>query len=139
MSSQHVIVNLRSSSLSIGGSLASSMDPESSYRNSHASDRDQRTPSPPVQDEYTPTRQSVHSIIWTTPSQRSNTASISSSTCAALDRVYARVYAADSCRCFVTQSVESLNIAHVVRHASKWHEVSRVLPRGSIILNYCSS
>jgi len=73
-------------------SLASGRNPESSYCDSSTSDCDHCTPSPPVQqdshDEYTPTRKYTHSSSWTTPSQRSHTASISSSTHEALDRLY---------------------------------------------------
>jgi hypothetical protein len=109
----------------------SGMVPGSSYR-------DHLTPSPPVQegnqDEYTPTRQSVHSTTWTTPSQRSNTANISSSTRSALNRLYETIHGPDSCRCLLTQSNESLNVAHAVRHASKSHEVSYLLSYETVLL-----
>jgi hypothetical protein len=127
----HVVVGLRSTLMSFGlsSSLASGRNPESSYRDSSTSDHDHRTPSPPVhQDEYTPTRQSVRSITWTTPSQRSNTASISSSTRIALDKLYKKIYGDDSLRCLLMKTTGGLNIAHAVRRASKSDEVSHFLP-----------
>jgi hypothetical protein len=130
-----VVVHLRSYSfMSVvsSSSLASGRNPESSYRDSSTSDRDHLTPSPPVQedshDEYTPTRKSTHGTSWTTPSQRSHTASISSSAREALDRLYKSIYGEDSLRCLVTQSNESLNVPHVVRRASTSDEVSHGLP-----------
>ena len=112
-------------------SLASGRNPESSYCDSSTSDRDHLTPSPPVQedshDEYTPTRKSTHGTSWTTPSQRSHTASISSSAREALDRLCKSIYGEDYLRCLVTQSNESLNVPHVVQRASTSDEVSHGL------------
>jgi hypothetical protein len=121
------------SSVVSSSSLTSVRNPESSYRDSSTSDRDNLTPSPPVQqdninDDYTPTRISTHGTSWTTPSQRSHTASISSSAREALDRLYKSIYGEDSLRCLVTQSNESLNVPHVVRRASTSDEVSHGLP-----------
>ena len=113
-------------------SLASGRNPEASYHNTSISDRDHLTPSPPVQqdshDAYTPTRRFTHSTSWTTPSQRSHTASISSSAREALDRLYNSIYGEDSLRCLVTQSNQSLNIPHVVQRASTSDDVSYGLP-----------
>ncbi|KIM71942.1 hypothetical protein PILCRDRAFT_747586 [Piloderma croceum F 1598] len=87
-------------------SLANGRNPESSYPDSSTSDRDQLTPSLPVyqhsHDEYTPTRKFTHSTSWTTPSQRSHTASISSSAREALNRLYKSIYGEDSLRCLIT-------------------------------------
>ena len=118
----HVLADFRSYSFMSASSLASGRNPESFYHDLSTSDRDHLTPSPPVQedshDEYTPTRKSTYSTSWTTPSQRSHTASISSSTREALDRLYKSVYGEDPLRCLVTQSNESLNVPHVVRRTS---------------------
>jgi hypothetical protein len=141
----HVIVDLQSISfMSVvsSRSLASGRNPESSYRHSSTSDRDHLTPSSPVQqdshDDYTPTRKSTHSATWTTPSQRSHIASISSSVREALDRLYKSIYGGDSLRCLVTQSNESLNVPHVVRRASTSDEVSHGFPT-KWLFNHCSS
>lgn len=119
-------------SVASSSSLASGRNPESSYHNP-SSDRDHLTPSPQVQDdshdEYTPRRQSVRSTTWTTPSQRSNTASISSSTRAALDELYERIYGENSLRCLLTQYQGGLNIAHAIQRSSKPDEVNHVLLR----------
>jgi len=119
-------------SFALSSSLTS-RNPESSYRDSSTSDRDHLTPSPPVQehsqDEHTPTRQSVRSTTWTTPSQRSNTASISSSTRTALDKLYKKIYGEDSLRCLLMQTKGGLNIAHAVQRASKSDKVSHFIPR----------
>ena len=132
----HVVVHLRSYSvMSVvsSSSLASGWNPESSYRDSSTSNRDHLTPSPPVQedshDEYTPTCKSTHThgTSWTMPSQRSPTASISSSAREALDRLYKSIYGEDSLRCLITQSNESLNVPHVVQCASTSNEVSHGL------------
>jgi hypothetical protein len=129
----HVVVHLQSysfMSLISSSSLASGRNPESSYRDSSTSDRDHLTPSPPVQedshDEYTPTRKSTHGT-WTTPSQCSHTASISSSAREALDRLYKLIYGEDSLRCLITQSNESLNVPHIVQRASRSDEVNHGL------------
>jgi hypothetical protein len=118
-------------SFALSSSLASDKNPESSYRDSSTSGRDHITPSPPQaeEDEYTPTRESVHSSTWTTPSQRSNTASISSGTRTALDELYKKIYGEDSLRCLLTQYRGGLNLAHAVRRASKPDEVCHILPR----------
>jgi len=122
-----------SSSMSVvsSSSLASDRNPESSYRDSSTSDHDQLTPSPPVyqdsHNEFTPTRKSTHSTSWTTLSQCSHTASISSSACEALNRLYKLIYGEDSLRCLVTQSNESLNVPHVVWRASTSDEVSHAM------------
>jgi hypothetical protein len=113
-------------------SLASGRNPESSYRDSSGSNRD-LTPSPQDQDdshdEYTPRRRPACSTTWTTPSQRSNTASVSSSTRTALDELYEDIYGKDSLRCLLTQYQGGLNIAHVVRRSSKPDEVNQILWR----------
>ena len=114
--------------------LASGWNPESSYCDS-SPDRDHLTPGPSEQQEteYTPTRRSTQGSTWTTPSQRSHTASISSGAREALDRLYKSVYGEDSLRCLVTQSNQSLNISHVVRRGSTTDEVSHGLSHGTAI------
>jgi hypothetical protein len=90
-----------------------------------------RTPSPPApqddssHDEYTPTHQSIRSgTVWTTPTQRSNTASIATAARTALDNLYTRIYGQDSIRCLLTQGEGALQVAHAVQRASKSSEVS---------------
>ena len=62
-----------------------------------------------------------------------HTASISSVAREALDRLYRLVYGENSRRCFVTQSDESLNIAHLVRRGSTSEQVSHALPHEMVI------
>lgn len=119
------------------GSPANNRSAESLYHDAVASgDRQFTTPSPSArQDDShddsdyrdTPNRQSSQSgTVWTTPSHRSITASISASLRTSLNDLYGTLYGQDSIRCLLTQGQGGLNVAHVIRHASKPCEVSRV-------------
>jgi hypothetical protein len=104
-----------------------SPDSGSPYHDAVTSNDRYHTPSPPQDDsshdEYTPTgptHQSIRSgTVWTTPSQRSNTASIATTARTALDNLYKRIYG----QRFHTMPIEgALQVAHAVQHASKSSE-----------------
>lgn len=113
-------------SVTSSSSLGSDRSPETPYRDAVMSDDIRHhTPSPPAlqddsHDEYTPTCQSIQSgMVWTTPSQRSNTRRIAADARKALNELYERIYGPDSIRCLLTQGTGGLNIAHAVQCASK--------------------
>jgi hypothetical protein len=88
------------------------------------------TPSPPAledssHDEYASTPPSKRvGMVWTMPSQRTTTSNIGDKAQKALEDLYEKLYGKDSIRCLLTGGGGGLQIAHVVKRASKSPEVS---------------